>query len=205
MDYFNVRADLSGFLRAKFKSKSEADTQKLAKLFAPLARALYTKATLEEKLIIGLNSDSTNRGKSTFVKTFIPMSFDAAGVTETTLGHVFHDVNDIKLFQYDQRRIQTHELVESVMRGVLRKINKNGNTTSISSDSFEFKVLKAQSEIRVVEWIKDDIKNPEANMLWDFNKQPNNDREISLYCVDEILTLAEYEHFSDQASEFRIS
>lgn len=202
MEYFDANNIPEGFLRARFKTVSEAQTERLAELFAPVARALFQNASLEEQVRLGCTSNVMEVGKTSFIKRMLRHSFDPVEHDHLRFGTTYTNDKRQVLYHYDYHNIRSDESMNSILSGISIFDKFLGSI----EDEFnqEIERVKKSSYIHISEWADHEHDNQGLNALWSFAKQANDDRELSFYCTDEIAAMPETQQFLEDAAPFMI-
>ena len=212
MEYFRFSSAFrdEGLLRKKFKAASLAETKTLAKMSAPFARALFELANKDQKFIMGLSSYDSGDGKTQFLEELIPNcdgktqfleelipnSFDAVAFEELEAGNLFQDQSGKRLLQYDQRQAKSVEIVKAATKPFLPP-----EQAALLCETSDLDVLKQESEILIAEWPEFDLKYRWLSMLLNFEKRPNEDREIDFHYTGKIDAMPEFQQFLDDTSQ----
>lgn len=193
MEYFDVTNIPAGFLRARFRPASETDAQKLAALFEPVATALISKVSREQKLRIGA-SGPENSGKSNFLKSIIEKGFS------TNLLKILLD-GRVELYGLEDENILL--LTDKKAHASLASRDTEDISEQHLADLIEERDILPQTTVHCVEWPEKDARNKNYNMLWKFHAEQISrtelkpGREIELFCTDEIAFMPEFEQFLD--------
>jgi len=185
MSQFDVKHIPNGYLRGQWVCSTFLETRGLAHAFAHFARPLFASATPQEKFRLGITSDKTGRGKSTFIETLLRDLYPTQPSEEQIdEGFSLGISEEKKLFYYDQRRAKT-----------LHRISRIPIINHFFGKEMrdQFKQLKVLTSIHVAEW-------PEYgwdrnyNALWRL-KDSDLGIQWSLYCSPELTARDEFDTF----------
>ena len=187
MDYFDVDHIPEGFLRACFKTSSQAQTQHLAELFAPVVRALIEKAQGNQKICIGLEGEPKS-GKTPVAKKLIS-KLSAHTIDEDERGFS-------TLFAMGDNKIGWH--------------HDNEGFTGFQHETLEetqaLREMADNASLEIVEWPLRETFNILFSFYYEqgIDREQDTPREIELYLTDEIAAMPEFQQFLEDAAPFMI-
>lgn len=191
MEYFDACKLEPDLLRAKFKTASKKEMRSLAKAFAPVAKAIAEKGSIEKKARIGFISEEQKAGKSTFANKIKKY----AGLKKTLLKWMIRCQSSVVLYHYDCRNIAQYKYRIDEFGGL--------DTEEERAVYATHQCYAKNATAHFIEWPERDDDNSLLNAAWEVIRrdEKSNEREFAFYAPKEIEDMPEYRTFIEKADK----